>query len=193
MEPRLALIALLSVPAYYLAFTAFNKRLRATIGQERTEYGRMSTDLQEAITGIRVIQIFHREGYISGKFGERLDQYLAAVRAYLRSEALASTATTFISQLVPASVRDRALQRAGGHPSGVPPVGAGRGKGNVGCLARICATRVEYRPDQAPGDGMRKECSRPGSRCARGPAALMIGDRVRIAGLAAALTAPANP
>ncbi|WP_374711281.1 ABC transporter ATP-binding protein [Symbiobacterium terraclitae] len=167
LKPRLALIALLSVPAYYLAFTAFNKRLRATIGQERTEYGRMSTDLQEAITGIRVIQIFHREGYISGKFGERLDQYLAAVRAYLRSEALASTATTFISQLVPASVRDRALQRAGGHPSGVPPVGAGRGKGNVGCLARICATRVEYRPIRRPETACERSAAALG-RDARG-------------------------
>ena len=104
LEPRLALIALLSVPAYYIAFTAFNRRLRATIGRERTEYGCMSTDLQEAITGIRVIQIFHREGYIAEKFGERLNQYLATVREYVRSEALASTATTFISQLVPAAV-----------------------------------------------------------------------------------------
>jgi ABC-type bacteriocin/lantibiotic exporter with double-glycine peptidase domain len=104
LQPRLAVVAVLSAPAYFVAFAAFNKRLRRASEKERREYGRISTDLQEIISGIRVIQVFRREGYVSDKFGERLNQYLRVARELLHFNALARATTHFISNMVPAVI-----------------------------------------------------------------------------------------
>lgn len=104
LQPRLAFFAVLSAPAYYVAFAAFNTRLRKAAEKERLEYGRISTDLQEIISGIRVIQVYRRESYVSERFGGRLNQYLRAVRELLHFNALVSSTTDFISHMVPAAI-----------------------------------------------------------------------------------------
>src|SRR5262245_58729098 len=65
---QLALVTLSVVPLLFLATTIFRKKARAAFMETRFWLARMNAFLQEAISGMGLIQIFHREDRMFDKF-----------------------------------------------------------------------------------------------------------------------------
>ncbi len=68
INPRLALVALSVVPMLFLATALFRRKARAAYSETRYWLARMNTFLQEAISGIGIIQIFSKEDAMYNKF-----------------------------------------------------------------------------------------------------------------------------
>jgi ATP-binding cassette, subfamily B, multidrug efflux pump len=65
---QLALVILSVVPLLFIATTLFRKKARAAYSETRYWLARMNAFLQEAISGMNVIQLFHRQKRMFEKF-----------------------------------------------------------------------------------------------------------------------------
>jgi ABC-type multidrug transport system fused ATPase/permease subunit len=82
MQPGLALWSLLPVPLLLGSTFLFAMRVRPLYRGVRARLGDLNADLQENITGIRVVKAFGREGYEAATFGRASQAYQdLAVRA----------------------------------------------------------------------------------------------------------------
>jgi ATP-binding cassette subfamily B protein len=68
---KLALIVLLPTPALILVIVLFSKRINPKWEIIREQMGKLTTVLQENVTGIRVVKAFAREAHEEGKFDGR--------------------------------------------------------------------------------------------------------------------------
>lgn len=68
INTRLALVALSVVPMLFLATALFRRKARAAYSETRYWLARMNTFLQEAISGMGIIQIFSKEDAMYNKF-----------------------------------------------------------------------------------------------------------------------------
>ncbi|SDX78438.1 ABC transporter ATP-binding protein [Paenibacillus sp. CF384] len=71
---QVTLLCMASVPLLLLALYQFNKKVGPAWGQIREQMGKLTTTLQENISGIRVVKAFAREHVEQSKFEERNDQ-----------------------------------------------------------------------------------------------------------------------
>ena len=82
MDAELALVTFSVLPFVAYAAFVFRSRIRSAYRDIRTRVARLNAFLQERFTGIRVVQLFNREGAALDRFRELNDDYLAA---HLRS------------------------------------------------------------------------------------------------------------
>lgn len=75
MDWQLALLTLLPVPVLAVAMRAFNTRVRPIYRQIRDRLGDINAELQDNISGIRVIQAFGQERHELDRFTQRSSQY----------------------------------------------------------------------------------------------------------------------
>ncbi|HSE41769.1 MAG TPA: ABC transporter ATP-binding protein, partial [Acidobacteriota bacterium] len=68
LSPQLALVTLAVVPLLFIATSVFRKKARAAYTETRYWLARMNAFLQEAISGMGLIQIFNREDRMFEKF-----------------------------------------------------------------------------------------------------------------------------
>jgi ATP-binding cassette, subfamily B, bacterial len=76
-------LALLSVPIVVVIFVfsaVFFKRVQAAFKKSDESEGRLSTVLQENLTGVRVVRAFARQKYEEDKFAERNDEFQGLTR-----------------------------------------------------------------------------------------------------------------
>ncbi|SFS62285.1 ABC transporter ATP-binding protein [Paenibacillus sp. BC26] len=71
---QVTLLCMASVPLLLFALYQFNKKVGPAWGQIREQMGKLTTTLQENISGIRVVKAFARENVEQSKFEERNDQ-----------------------------------------------------------------------------------------------------------------------
>lgn len=67
---RLSIVTLLSLPFLLLVTRWFQRGVKASFQDERTQIGRLNAFLQEHITGMRIIQIFNVEDKEQNKFSD---------------------------------------------------------------------------------------------------------------------------
>ena len=83
---RLALAAFAVIPFIYLAATVFRLRVRAAYREIRVRIARINSFLQEHLSGMRVVQLFGREGRAVSAFDgvnrAHLDAHLASITVY---------------------------------------------------------------------------------------------------------------
>ena len=83
---RLALAAFAVIPAVLIASNVFRVRVRESYRAIRTRLARINAFLQERISGVRVVQLFGREGSESQRFDalnrDHLDAHLRSVTVY---------------------------------------------------------------------------------------------------------------
>lgn len=79
---KLTLVCMLTLPFLLLASYVFQKKVRAAFQIVRTQISAMNAFLQERITGMRTVQIFHAEQQEANKFKEINYEY---TRANLKS------------------------------------------------------------------------------------------------------------
>ncbi|MBK7478156.1 MAG: ABC transporter ATP-binding protein [Haliscomenobacter sp.] len=65
---KLTLICMLVLPFLVLASYIFKEKVKISFQKVRTQVARMNAFLQERITGMRIVQIFHAENQEAGKF-----------------------------------------------------------------------------------------------------------------------------
>lgn len=76
MNWRLALLMLVLVPVIVFNTMLFSRLARLAFRDIRTQMARLNSFLQEAITGISIIQLFGREDYSRARFAEQNEAYL---------------------------------------------------------------------------------------------------------------------
>lgn len=82
MDWRLALVTFAVLPLVFAAAWVFRRKVREAYRDIRVRLARINSFLQERISGIRVVQLFHQEEPTRRRFGEINDDYL---EAHLRS------------------------------------------------------------------------------------------------------------
>ncbi|MCY4574184.1 MAG: ABC transporter ATP-binding protein [Gemmatimonadetes bacterium] len=82
MDAQLALVTFSVLPFVAYAAFVFRSRIRSAYRDIRVRLARLNAFLQERFTGIRIVQLFNREGADLERFKELDDEYLAA---HLRS------------------------------------------------------------------------------------------------------------
>lgn len=84
LQWKVTLISMATVPLLALAVWQFNKKVGPAWSDIREQMGRLTTTLQENISGIRVVKAFAKEGLEKQKFGARnghnLDSNLTRAR-----------------------------------------------------------------------------------------------------------------
>ena len=75
---RLALAAFAVIPFVYAASHVFRAKVRGSYRDIRTRLARINAYLQERITGMRIVQLFGREGTEAGRFEELNRSHLQA-------------------------------------------------------------------------------------------------------------------
>ncbi|RAP78263.1 ABC transporter ATP-binding protein [Paenibacillus montanisoli] len=97
---QVTLLCMASVPLLLLSLYQFNKKVGPAWGQIREQMGRLTTTLQENISGIRVVKAFAREHVEQSKFEARNDQNFETNMDRAKLEAKAFPLMSFYGGLV---------------------------------------------------------------------------------------------
>jgi ATP-binding cassette subfamily B protein len=83
---RLALVTFAVIPLVWLTAMVFRRRVREAFRDIRTRLARLNSYLQERLSGMRVVQLFGREGDSAARFGvlnrEHLEAHLRSITIY---------------------------------------------------------------------------------------------------------------
>ena len=83
---RLALVAFAVIPLVFIAATIFRRSVRDAFREIRVRLARINSFLQEHLGGIRVVQLFNRQGQAARRFEainrDHLDAHLRSIRIY---------------------------------------------------------------------------------------------------------------
>ncbi|REE80105.1 ATP-binding cassette subfamily B protein [Paenibacillus taihuensis] len=97
---KVTLLCMASVPLLLFALYRFNKQVGPAWGQIREQMGRLTTTLQENISGIRVVKAFAREKVEQNKFESRNDQNFETNMERAKLEAKAFPLMNFYGGIV---------------------------------------------------------------------------------------------
>ncbi len=87
LQWKVTLISMITIPLLVLVLRQFNKKVGPAWGDIREQMGRLTTTLQENISGIRVVKAFAREAAEKEKFGNRNEQNFDSNMARAKIEA----------------------------------------------------------------------------------------------------------
>ena len=90
LDWRLSLMAFVAVPVTLLPILRFAKRLKRVTQQSQSALGRISEMVQEALSGMRVVQAFGMEGWESERFREENRRWIRIMRKSFVVRALSS-------------------------------------------------------------------------------------------------------
>lgn len=94
---KLSLLSMLVLPGFIITIVKFNKRVRGANAQIIWQRSRISAFLQEAVTMLKLTQMFTREGHMSERFLTRADKFSEAnMNATMTSTAANLVAGFFI-------------------------------------------------------------------------------------------------
>ena len=86
LDWRLALVAFAVIPCIWLVATLFRRNVRSAFRDIRVRLARINSFLQEHLTGMAVVRLFHRQEAAAGAFDrlnrEHLDAHLRSIRIY---------------------------------------------------------------------------------------------------------------
>jgi len=99
LDWQLALLTLLPVPVLAVALRLFNTRVRPIYRQIRDRLGDINAELQDSISGIRVIQAFGQEGHELDRFTQRSTRYYEERVRGIRQWSIFFPAIGFVASL----------------------------------------------------------------------------------------------
>ncbi|MFE3790684.1 ABC transporter ATP-binding protein [Streptomyces goshikiensis] len=111
LDVELALIVFVTLPVLVVATVVFRRRSVAAYELARDRVSLVNADLQESVSGLRIVQAFRRQGSGAARFAERSDSYR---EARVRGQWLISVYFPFVQLL------------SSGAAAAVLVVGAGR-------------------------------------------------------------------
>ena len=90
LDWRLSLMAFVAVPVTLVPIVRFAKRLKRVTQQSQSALGRISEMVQEALSGMRVVQAFGMERWESGRFRDENRRWIRIMRKSFLVRALSS-------------------------------------------------------------------------------------------------------
>ena len=99
LNAHLALVILSVVPLLFIATTIFRKKARAAYTETRYWLARMNAFLQEAISGMGLIQIFNRENRMFDKFDKINHKHYSATQKSVLAYAIFYPVVEFIEAI----------------------------------------------------------------------------------------------
>jgi ABC-type multidrug transport system fused ATPase/permease subunit len=99
LEPRLALLVLLPVPILAVSLRYFNTRIRPVYRHVRARLGDINAQLQDSLSGIRVIQAFVQEEQELARFAAESEGYYRARVQGIRYWATFFPAMRFVASM----------------------------------------------------------------------------------------------
>jgi subfamily B ATP-binding cassette protein MsbA len=100
----LTLIALIVAPLVIGALQPLLKRLRRGYRRLGDDYGEMTSVLQEAVTGVRLVKAFRAEPYEEGRFLEASNRYSDGLMRITRVAFLSQPITEFLGTLIAVAI-----------------------------------------------------------------------------------------
>lgn len=97
LDWKLSLVAFGVVPLAAVPLTRLAKRLRRVARQGQRSVGRLSSMVQEAVAGIRVVQAYGMEEHLAQRFEEENTRWVDLQRKSLTSRGLASPAMELLT------------------------------------------------------------------------------------------------
>ena len=98
-HPRLTLIVVLPLPFVTVAILFAGRLMSRLFRRVQESFAELSSDVQESVTGVRVIKTFGKEGYFNLRFADSNDEYQRRNLAYVRVQGMFFPAVTFLSGL----------------------------------------------------------------------------------------------
>jgi ATP-binding cassette subfamily B protein len=117
---RLALITILPLPLITVLIITVGRMVSGLFKQVQEGFSILSEQTQEAISGVRVIKSFVKEGYFVNRFSDANDNYRSRNMAYIKVWGLFGPVVTFLSGLT-----TLLLLRFGGAAVAVGTISAG--------------------------------------------------------------------
>ncbi|WP_030760592.1 ABC transporter ATP-binding protein [Streptomyces sp. NRRL F-2664] len=121
LDVELALIVFATLPVLVVGTIVFRRRSVAAYELARDRVSLVNADLQESVSGLRIVQAFRREGSGATRFAERSDSYR---RARVRGQWLISVYFPFVQLLSSAAAAAVLIVGAGRVEAGTLTTGA---------------------------------------------------------------------
>jgi len=104
MSAQLTIFSLLFIPISAFAIARIVKNLKQQAVASQQSYGNMISNLDEALSGIRIIKAFNATQFIKNKFDNENKRYSTIIRAMARRQQLASPVSEFLGIIMVAGV-----------------------------------------------------------------------------------------
>jgi len=98
-HPQLTLIVVFPLPFVTVAILFAGRLMSRLFRRVQESFAELSSDVQESVTGVRVIKTFGKEGYFNRRFADSNDEYQRRNLAYVRVQGMFFPAVTFLSGL----------------------------------------------------------------------------------------------
>ena len=99
ISAKLTLFTLLLLPVSGLVIARIVKRLKAQALEAQSSFGVMVSQVDEAISGMRIVKAFNALPYIQKKFNQENDKYSDISRSMAKRQQLASPVSEFLGVL----------------------------------------------------------------------------------------------
>lgn len=104
MSPQLTIVTLITLPVSALAIGGITRKLKRSAVITQTLLGRIISQFEEAISGIRIIKAFNAQGYVQDSFENINDEHKRVSRSMFSRQELASPLSEFLGISVAAVV-----------------------------------------------------------------------------------------
>ncbi len=101
---RITLVIVAFLPFMVIYTLRFNKKMAAALSQGRERMGDINAQLEDSLSGIRVVQSFTNEGVEEGKFRTQNERFLESRRRGYQSEAQLYCGMDTFASLMPIAV-----------------------------------------------------------------------------------------
>jgi subfamily B ATP-binding cassette protein MsbA len=93
---KLTLFSILIIPISAFVISRIVKRLKSQAVESQKSYGNMISNLDEALTGIKIIKAFNAVDFVKEKFNKENMRYSSIVRSMAKRQQLASPVSEFM-------------------------------------------------------------------------------------------------
>ncbi|HIT48765.1 MAG TPA: ABC transporter ATP-binding protein [Candidatus Coprenecus stercoripullorum] len=104
MSPKLTLLTLLTLPISGFVIGAISRKLKRGATRTQELMGRILSQFEEAISGVRIIKAFNAQKYVREHFDKLNEEHKAVSRAMFTRQELASPMSEFLGISVAAAV-----------------------------------------------------------------------------------------
>lgn len=101
LDVKLSLLTFCSVPAYFLVFRTYNRRLRASTQKEREAFGRVVESLREKLQGLITIKLFNAQDAYRDMFQEDAGFWFSRVKKRILNSTLSVNLIGYITRIMP--------------------------------------------------------------------------------------------
>jgi len=97
---KLTLFSILFIPVSAIFIARLVKSLKSQASQSQSSFGVMVSNLEEALSGVKIIKAFNAGGIIKKKFNDENERFSNLARDMARKQQLASPVSEFLSVLM---------------------------------------------------------------------------------------------